>query len=275
MAQYILYKRSDTSNPFVIVNENTIDSSATSVFLIGKRKESYGEPEQQSKVWMLENFANNTPPATPMVGQEWFNMSDSKMYVCVDGAGTFTKVGSPIVAANPPSGVYVKTGDLWYNTSDGILYVFDAPTGTWHSSASGTGGTPSTIQRTAYLTAVTNDNTPTVMNLSGVVGTQLTIDPNESWNVNLQIIGKRNTTISEVAAFNINVLVDRNDSDPIAIIGGINKQILGISGTFANTLNASVIADTANNALSVIVTGETSKIINWTATATITIAANA
>lgn len=50
---YLLYKSNDTITPFVVVNDNTIDSTATSVFLVGKRKEAYGQPEQQSKLWMF------------------------------------------------------------------------------------------------------------------------------------------------------------------------------------------------------------------------------
>lgn len=276
MAQYTLYKRSDTSNPFVIVNENTIDSSSTSVFLIGKRKESYGQPEQQSKIWMLENFANAVPPSPAMVGQEWFRTGDNKMYVCTDTAGSFTKIGSPIVSASQPStsDPYLRTGDLWFNSVNGILYAYNGATTTWQSTAAGTGGIPSTVQTVTYLTTITNDGTPTVMNVLGTAGQLLSISPNTSWNVSVSIVGRKNSSGSEAVAFNLGVLVDRNDVDPISIVGGIKKEVLGASSTLAASVDATIIADVPNNAMNIVVTGEASKIITWVATVTINIVTN-
>ena len=82
MVQYLLFKKRNSQTPFLVVNENTIDSTSTSVFFVGKRTESYGPAEEQSKLWLLENFANSTSPAAAVLGQEWFNTSDNKN-VCV------------------------------------------------------------------------------------------------------------------------------------------------------------------------------------------------
>src|SRR5690606_36576893 len=113
---YLIYKSADTVTPFAVVNENNIDNTSTSVFLIGKRKESYGEPEQQSKVWMLESFANNVAPLNAILGQSWYNTADDKAYACVDeGTQTFEKINNPLVAASAP-GLSLSTGNLWYNT---------------------------------------------------------------------------------------------------------------------------------------------------------------
>lgn len=274
MVQYLLYKRSDTVTPFVIVNENTVDSTSTTVYLVGKRKEAYGQPEQQSKLWLLENFANNVQPAPAMTGQEWFNTADGKMYVCTDATTqTFEKVSRPIVSATTPSSGIIKTGDLWYNTANGLLYVYDASIPAWVQSSSGFTGIPTTVQQVAYLTAITNDSTPTEMFVSGTPNSRLVIPANQSWNFEISLIGRRNANIGEVISMKFAGTFDRPDATPVNIVGGVAKTVYGISSTLTG-VDATVAVDVGNNALTVLVTGETAKIINWVATATLNIVSN-
>lgn len=51
----------------------TSTSPTTTLVLVGKGVADYGETVQQNLIYLLENFANNTPPVTPIIGQTWFN----------------------------------------------------------------------------------------------------------------------------------------------------------------------------------------------------------
>ncbi len=272
MVQYLLYKKANAVTPFVIVNENTIDSSSTSVYLVGKRKESYGQPEQQSKLWMLENFANSTQPSPAILGQHWFNTADGKMYNCVDeGAQLFEKVNKPIVSASAPLS-NITSGDLWWNTTDGLLYVYNGATLSWIQAGTGFFGIPSSVEETAYLTGITTDGTPTEIFVSGVSGSRLVVPANTAWNFEVKCVARRNSATTEALAINFSGIIDRPNAGPVALIPAASseKVIFGKSAALATAVDVAVSADTVNQSLSVMVTGEAAKNINWVATVKLT-----
>lgn len=262
MTNYTLYKSSDTVTPFIIISENTIDSSSTSISLIGKRKEAYGQPQQQSNLWLLENFANTVKPVAPMKGQEWFNTADSKMYVCIDDVTqTFEKVSKPIVSASAPTGANISTGDLWFNTVDGLLYVYNGATLSWINSATGFSSIPATIFETKYLSGLTTDGVSTELFVGGISPNRLAIPVDTTWNFDIKIVARNILLTNEVASFNFQGIINRDSGTP-ALVGGLSRTTLGISTAFL-TADANVTADVANNSLKVSVTGETGKQVKW------------
>lgn len=62
-------------NIVAVVEDGTIDSISTSIKLVGKGTQNYGEYIAENSVIMLENFANTTAPAYPLAGQLWYNTS--------------------------------------------------------------------------------------------------------------------------------------------------------------------------------------------------------
>jgi len=48
-------------------------SANTTLQILGRTRVFYGQPVWQDFVYMLENFANGTPPAYPIQGQLWYN----------------------------------------------------------------------------------------------------------------------------------------------------------------------------------------------------------
>jgi hypothetical protein len=273
MVQYFLYKSRNTTSPFVVVNPDTIDDSSTSVFLIGQGKESYGQPEQQSKLWTLENFANTSKPAPAILGQEWFNTSDNQMYHCVnESQQTFQKISKPIVSAAAPTSGILTTGDLWYNTTDGRIYVLSQDGVTWTAVGPIT-SIPLPIQQEYYFNIITSNATQTEMGIDGVPSNRLVIPPNQSWLYEINLIARAEETVSEVVGMKFKGIIDRPATGATNIVGGGSKEILGVSTSLQTpTLaDASVSANTSANSLSIYVTGQAGKTIQWNATVEITI----
>lgn len=68
---YIINKSDGT--PLATIEEGTINSSACSIALVGRRTASYGQPIAENFVHLLENHASSTAPTAPLIGQLWFD----------------------------------------------------------------------------------------------------------------------------------------------------------------------------------------------------------
>lgn len=73
--------RSDSST-LTTIQDGTINTTRTSLGLPGRNFAGYGNVIDTNFVKILENFANDTPPANPIKGQLWFDTRESKMKVC-------------------------------------------------------------------------------------------------------------------------------------------------------------------------------------------------
>jgi hypothetical protein len=62
-------------NIVAIVPDGTINTTATSVNLVGRGVTPYGLPENENYVYLLENFASADAPLAPVLGQLWYNSS--------------------------------------------------------------------------------------------------------------------------------------------------------------------------------------------------------
>ena len=57
----------------VILADNTIDTTTTSLTLFGRNVSNYGLPIDQNFVYLLQNFANTVAPSNPLQGQIWYD----------------------------------------------------------------------------------------------------------------------------------------------------------------------------------------------------------
>lgn len=64
------------------IPDGTINTTSTSLGLIGKNYAGYGQSIDTNFVRQLENFASTSPPSNPLRGQLWYNTNNSTMYVC-------------------------------------------------------------------------------------------------------------------------------------------------------------------------------------------------
>ena len=93
------------------VADATINTSATSLTLIGRNYPRYGEIQNENFVKLLENFADTTTPSNPLTGQLYFDSNGSVNRLKVYDGTRFKEVGSAIVSSTEPS--YANTGDLF------------------------------------------------------------------------------------------------------------------------------------------------------------------
>lgn len=121
------------------VSDGTIDTTSD-LTLIGKNYSGYGEFVNENFVKLLENFSNNTQPATPIAGQLWWDSSADLLKVYT---GTqFKVISSTTSSSTEPTGPVV--GDLWFDTVNGQLKVYDGSAfivvGPSFTSGTGTSG---------------------------------------------------------------------------------------------------------------------------------------
>jgi hypothetical protein len=68
-------------NVITIVADGTVNTTATSLALVGRAVTDYGTYENENYVYLLENFAKPTAPLQPILGQLWYNSTTDTMSV--------------------------------------------------------------------------------------------------------------------------------------------------------------------------------------------------
>lgn len=104
----------------VVLDDGTIDTT-TSLGLVGRNYVGYGETQNENFVFLLENFANDTPPARPLSGQTWFNTANNLLHT-YDGT-KWIVVGSAVISETPPEGP--PGGAFWFKSPTNSLHVYN------------------------------------------------------------------------------------------------------------------------------------------------------
>jgi hypothetical protein len=106
-------------NLLATINDGEINTSSSSLSLIGRNVAVYGERVNENLVRLLENFANTSAPSAPLAGQLWYDSSAKqlKLYDSTSWQGISTYVKS----ATEPTGL--ENGDMWFNTTTGQVYA--------------------------------------------------------------------------------------------------------------------------------------------------------
>ena len=220
----------------VVLSDGTLDTT-TSLGLVGRNYVGYGETQNENFVFLLENFANDSPPSRPLVGQIWFSTTDNTAY-SYDGV-QWNPIGSASVSSTAPTNT--NAGALWFKTPINQLFAY---TGTeWKligpESVTGFG---STKARSGTLDDSTGNPRPVIF-----------LETND-------VI----FAICTASAFTINI------NNPVA--GFSNSLFIGINLSSTAKINGSVTGNAATaDQLS------TARLINgvpFTAAADITVTAN-
>ena len=101
--------------------DGTINTSFTSLTLIGRNYANYGQLIANNLVKLVENFAYSSEPANPLAGQLYWNTSDKRLRVYT---GTAFKIVSSCTAQTSAPTTTVA-GDLWWDTAYSQLYIYN------------------------------------------------------------------------------------------------------------------------------------------------------
>ena len=93
--------------------DGELNQTTTDLTLVGRNTSGYGQYINDNFLWLLENFANVSPPNNPIAGQLWFDTTENRLKV-YDGDG-FKVSGGTIVSPYPPSGI--TAGDIWIDST--------------------------------------------------------------------------------------------------------------------------------------------------------------
>lgn len=137
--------------------DGQIDTTNSSLTLVGKNYPGYGVFLNQNMVRLMENFANSAAPVAPLPGQLWWDSSTK--YLKVNTAttkGTATQAFKPIATMTPASSApsTPQVGEQWWDTTNVQLKVYNGsgwsvigPAST--ASTGNTGAVPDTIVSTS------------------------------------------------------------------------------------------------------------------------------
>jgi hypothetical protein len=127
---YILTKTNGTI--LTTVQDASTDNS-TSLTFVGRNYSGYGRPIEENFVRLLENFSNTTKPSKPVQGQFWFDNTPTvrRMKICYDGA-RFKDISNIPYNSTPPTDP--NTGDLWWDSLNNQIKVYDSVNNIWIAS---------------------------------------------------------------------------------------------------------------------------------------------
>lgn len=103
------------------VEDGAINSTACDLVLIGKNYASYGQTINQNLVKLLENFANTTQPAKPLIGQIWYDTLNKRLKYY---SGSQFK-GVPTIESSSSAPASPAKGDLWYDETVKKLFYYN------------------------------------------------------------------------------------------------------------------------------------------------------
>lgn len=155
------YSLTLTNGTALITLNSGINTSATSISLIGPNVPSYGLSINENYIKILENFSNSTAPSNPLTGQLWFDSSTGNVVLKNYNGVTWKPLSSSINSSSAPANP--QTGDYWWNTGTSTLSVYSS-TG-WITIGP---SNPPGVAVTAYTvntTYDTNSNPHVVANL--------------------------------------------------------------------------------------------------------------
>jgi hypothetical protein len=123
---YTIYNTDGTVLSTIAVGD--VDNYSTSLELIGKNVNNYGEYYNNNLVKLLTNFASaeNDPPTSPQTGQLWYNKSEKQLKIYDTSIGTFKSVAGAIVSGAPPLTYSTgSTGTIWFDEPNGQLSIWN------------------------------------------------------------------------------------------------------------------------------------------------------
>jgi hypothetical protein len=122
------------------VADGTVNTTSTSLTLIGKNYAGYGVFLNENYIKLLENFSFSVAPNAPLTGQLWYDTTNSVLKVY--NGDNWKPISSSASGTTEPTSRVL--GDLWWDTANGQLRVFSGSAwvvvGPSFTTAAGTSG---------------------------------------------------------------------------------------------------------------------------------------
>lgn len=150
------------------VASGTINNTATDITLIGKDYAYYGQPQNENYVYLLENFANSTPPEYPIQGQLWYN-TETNVISVYSGSSVWSTVTN--AGATGPVGATGSTGATGVGGPQGATGIV-GPVG-----ATGATGPQGAIGATGFFGATGATGVQGLQGSTGLTGLQGPVGP--------------------------------------------------------------------------------------------------
>ena len=78
---YTVNKTNSSASPNSYTVNNSVVNTETDLSLIGKGYAGYGETIAENFLHLLENFSNTTAPSKPILGQLWWDSTNTRLKV--------------------------------------------------------------------------------------------------------------------------------------------------------------------------------------------------
>ena len=169
------------------VNDGVLDTT-TSLSLIGRNYQSYGEAFNENLIKLLENSSSASAPTAPIEGELWWDKTNDRLKVYTGTA--FVNVGVESSATEPSTGL--STGMLWNDITNDQLYMYDGDAfdliGPIFSTADGKAG---------FLQDTITDNLSATQKVVGVYnkGTRWAIGSTTAFTANTAPSGFGSTSV--------------------------------------------------------------------------------
>jgi hypothetical protein len=110
------------------IADGTIDTTSSSLTLLGKGFNNYGEIVAEDWIHIIENFASTTAPSNAILGQLWFDISSDTLKTNKSntfGVPDWEEVTQTIVNAAEPTTIShdYGIGALWFDTVNNLLNI--------------------------------------------------------------------------------------------------------------------------------------------------------
>jgi hypothetical protein len=205
-----------------VVQDGTINTTATSQTLVGKNVTPYGEYEVENLVHQLENFANSTPPGNPITGQLWYDTTNTVVNVYT---GTAWRPVSDITVSTSEPNEDPQPGDLWFNSANNLLRIY----GTGNL---GVGWVPANLVPLSNATPTGNLATGQIY--LNTVTNQLYIFNGSTWN----LIGPEAVGGFAATKWFSTSMFDQSNTAHAVMQGIVNGTIIAIASADTFTLNS-------------------------------------
>lgn len=80
--EYVLHYSKDSLKTPLHIVPRTVDRASSSITLVGRGVQNYGDEAQENLLHLLENFCSDISPTNPTEGQLWYDAANKLIKVC-------------------------------------------------------------------------------------------------------------------------------------------------------------------------------------------------